>query len=297
LYLRDFVNVEKEEFVEYFFRCLMCGLECCEDAEFAMNGENQIGISLERVRDEEVILPSFVDYLYGSTSSSIKCLDLVNVTNMPEGYYERSLAIRKICGSKVLTCEDACFNLCYNLVSVDFPCLMSIGDSSFNSCSRLTEINLPNVESVGDYAFCSCEGLIEVDFPNLRAIGEGSFCRCMKLKTVNFPNVVSIDDYAFQHTAISNFRGEKVLTIGDAVFRLSFLHVLDVPNCKKLMDVGLDRKILLLRVGKDCTAYLNDSVVYYSLSQYEKYAKAYPEMSENEILNLLKKDKKNFQFS
>jgi hypothetical protein len=179
LYLIDLEDVNKPEFLDYYYRCIAFGIPVCEDADFRIDDNNQIGISLERVEDIDVTLPSFVDFVYHG-GKYIQSLDLNKVTCIEEKGLVDSVSLEKVCGKELLTCKNKSFYLCSGLEEVDFPCLRTIGRSSFQGCVPLKDVNFPNLVLIEDYAF---------EFTNIH--------------NFNGKQVEFIGDAAFQHTPLT----------------------------------------------------------------------------------------------
>ncbi|MCL2039514.1 MAG: leucine-rich repeat protein [Bacteroidetes bacterium] len=71
-----------------------------------------------------------------------------NVTTINDGY----------CFGSVTNPLDAC----YNLASVDFPKVQTIGNGAFLRCTSLESIEFPLAETIGQSAFSNCTGLLNL---------------------------------------------------------------------------------------------------------------------------------------
>jgi hypothetical protein len=85
----------------------------------------------------------------------------------------------------------------YELKSVNFPKVTTIGNAAFSDCENLISVNLPKVTMIGKGAFASCKSLPSINFPAVREIGERAFEYCKNLRSAIFPEVMKVGDYAF----------------------------------------------------------------------------------------------------
>jgi hypothetical protein len=195
LYLRDLVNVNKFEFLDYSHRCVALDIPVCEDADFIVNGRNQIGVGLERVTDIEVTLPSFVNFVYHG-SKYIEFLNLNNVTVIKEDGLSHSSALTKVCGKKLLTCRNKSFYACLKLKEIDFPRLKTVGFSVFTGCFSLQNVDLPNLLSIENYAF---ENTCIYSFKGkkVKSIGDGAF-QFTPLMFLDVPNCYELHNVCKQ---------------------------------------------------------------------------------------------------
>jgi hypothetical protein len=234
--------MDRESFLDYYSRCITFDVRACEDAEFHVTYDNQIGINISMSLDKEVIIPSFVDFI-STGSISIESIDLNNVTHIEPDAFYRCSKLREVIGMKLLTCGSFCFS----------------------QCNSLEKISLPSLESVDEYAFSDCYKLKEVNFPCLKTIGK----------------------YAFNHTGIREFSGERVEFVGKCAFNSTPLIILNVPNCKVLMDCKIAHaNALLVRLGRGCKVY-SSYETYKSLTEYTHYQNLHPEMKFNSIFHKL----------
>lgn len=70
------------------------------------------------------------------------------------------------------------------LVSVDFPCVVSVSENAFSHCERLNSVKLQSLISVADFVFESCYSLKNVDLPSATSVGIAAFRYCYNLASV-----------------------------------------------------------------------------------------------------------------
>lgn len=114
---------------------------------------------------------------YGFQMTSIKSLNMPNVTSIGNG----------------------AFTGCSALTSVTMPKVTSIGKIAFFDCSALSSISLPSgLTSIGEYAFQRCSSLTSVTIPgSVTNIGSSAFDGCSKLTSVNINGNPTIGEDAF----------------------------------------------------------------------------------------------------
>ena len=138
------------------------------------------------------------------------------------------------------------FAECSALKSVKMPSTLKkiAGGSDFNCCSALQAIDLPHgLEEIASYAFdrtplksitipdsvtklgegifLSCGALESVTLPKeLKTIPDGIFNYCSSLNSISIPDTVTtIGNYAFSHTGLERFDGNKdLISIEDNAF-------------------------------------------------------------------------------
>ena len=74
--------------------------------------------------------------------------------------------------------DDATFNDCINLVSINMPdTIIKIGNNAFYNCCNLSSVTFSkNLKSIGDFAFSECPKLTSIIIPkNLDDIGICAF--------------------------------------------------------------------------------------------------------------------------
>lgn len=204
MYLRDLVNMNKPDFLNYYSHCLDIGVSVCDDAEFQVSGNNVIGISLEGVQDKEVLLPSFVDVVYHG-SVYIEFLDLNNVTSIEEDGFFKNIKLKRVVGNALFSCVDGAFSDCAKLESVSFPNLAFIGDFAFSNCPRLKDVNLPSLLLISDFAFTHTS-LKEFRGENVESIGLCAF-KSTKLQLLDAPSCKELKDTTMEH------RGELLIRV------------------------------------------------------------------------------------
>ncbi len=178
-----------------------------------------------------------------------------------------------------------------NVENVDFPNLKTINSYAFSGCSNLKSIEIPLVESIGNYAF-SQSGIVSVEMPSLIALGTNAFVdcynlvsvsatelsilsisafkNCVSLKNVDMPNLIEVGANSLRNTAIEDFYGPSVLTVGNYAFADNmYLDKIYLPetimtgtyvffNCTSLKIVGLPAlEELNASMFANCTSLLN----------------------------------------
>ena len=108
--------------------------------------------------------------------------------------------------AKIVAYGDYCFWNCPNLVSVDYPSMLTkIGVSCFRDCVNFTNGDLFNtqVATISAWAFGSCKSITEFKFPStLKSIGNNVFLYC-PVETYVFPhNVNSIGADTLAHQSV-----------------------------------------------------------------------------------------------
>lgn len=176
VYLRDLAEsgFTKDEFIDYYNRCLLFGISVCEDAKFKIGRYKNISCCIRRVQDSSVRIPDFVTEIYNEYSYSnmkIKELDLNKVTTI---------------------CRDG---LCYfdGLRSLNAPNVKTIGSYGLYSCRTLDNVNFSKLKYLGSRAFCSCINLKYFSSEKLETLSMSSFV-ATSLNELNVPNVKEIQN-------------------------------------------------------------------------------------------------------
>ncbi len=86
--------------------------------------------------------------------------------------------------------------------------ITKIGNAAFSGSDRLTKVSIPTATYIGDFAFSECERLAKVELGKLTHIGQ----------------------YAFENTAITSFKFDKDLEIGDYAFYRSDIAEVVIPD-------------------------------------------------------------------
>jgi hypothetical protein len=101
-----------------------------------------------------------------------------NVTTIPEGAFERCIALKSILlPSSLVTIGDRAFMNCANLTEIVIPdSVTTIGESAFTGCSSLQSVTFgKGLLSIGNNAFTACSSLTSLDLPDsLEEIGKGA---------------------------------------------------------------------------------------------------------------------------
>ena len=124
------------------------------------------------------------------------------------------------------------FESCYSLTTISFPNASYIGNAAFQYCSALTTASFPNTSYIGSYAFQSCSALTAISFPNTSYIGSYAFQSCFALTAVSFPNVTNIGSGAFYSClSLTTVNFPNVTLIGsNAFYYCSRLTTVSFPN-------------------------------------------------------------------
>ena len=146
----------------------------------------------------------------------------------------------------VITAGNLCFYNCTSLTTIQLPSLITAGNESFNSCTSLTTINLPSLTTSGISCFSQNSSLVTVNLPALLTANDNSFFNCDVLATINLPSLTTIGYGSFGScislTSISlpsctNLGG----TVGDDLVFVSISGntiTLTVPSALMTADAG-----------------------------------------------------------
>ena len=140
--------------------------------------------------------------------------------------------------------KNSLFENCTALESADLPeALKQIGDKVFKGAEKLTAVNMPSgVTDIGAEAFYGCEaltgfvdsdGVIRFYLPEgITAVSDGCFAYCPLKTSFTIPDrIVSIGDAAFKYTYLTELTIPGSLkSIGAEAFRNSRLRDLTIPD-------------------------------------------------------------------
>lgn len=175
IYLRDLNNFifTKDEFIDYYNRCMLFGLTVCVDAEFKIGKFKNISCGLFRVEDEEVRIPDFVSEIYCNNqyrgNLCIKRLDLNKVTTICSNGLQNCYKLESVLAPNVKTIGSYAFYYCSSLKGLDAPKLKYLGECAFSSCSKFSFFSSERLEKINEYTF-NGTSLKELNTPNLREI-------------------------------------------------------------------------------------------------------------------------------
>jgi hypothetical protein len=132
-------------------------------------------------------------------------LDGLPVTRLNDSLFAYSAITNVSGGVNITTVQQAAFNNCSALTSINLPNATTIGNYAFYLCSpALTSISIPNATTIGNYALGSCSALTSINLPKATTLGEGALGNCQSLTSISIPNVTTIGSIAFS--------GESFLT-------------------------------------------------------------------------------------
>lgn len=156
--------------------------------------------------------------------------------------------------NRVESIRERAFYQVTNLVSVNFPEVLTVGGYAFYKCSNLESVTIPKVkalsssafsntkikkftsntlESLGNASFAGCKELEEVDLPLVTLVENNCFGSCPKLATINLPSVTDIYEMGFVScTNILSADFPLVTKIGKTAFKgcTSLKHI-NLPLC------------------------------------------------------------------
>lgn len=78
---------------------------------------------------------------------------------------------------------------------------------------------LTNVKTVGDYAFYRCVSISSVSLPMCESVGKGAFEETTSLQVGSLEEIMQLGDYAFRHSGVKKFQGNRLNYMGKAVFK------------------------------------------------------------------------------
>lgn len=178
--LKDFVNVSRKWFIDYYDRCITLGIKVCDDAIFHIGNYDNIGVDLVGVNEECTVVPPFVNYIYKSdlkhprVNDNIKSLDLNNVNSISEDGLSEFVELVDVKGEK----------------------LEGIGARAFYGCTKLTEVDFPHVKSIADHAFLCCIHLSAIDLPELQYT-RSAWCNYSYLHKIHAPKLIRLSSMEF----------------------------------------------------------------------------------------------------
>lgn len=182
-----------------------------------------------------------IDAFAFSNSTSLKSVELTNITEIMDGTFYNCTDIEKI------VLPDS---------------LKKIGERVFYGCTSLTSIKLPStVNFIDDSAFANCTSLVELEIPEaVTLISDAAFENCTSLKKIKLPSITTkiYHKTFFNCTALEEVViPEKVIEIGDRVFEnchslasvnisndIKYLYHNTFFNCKSLKSIKLPENLL-----------------------------------------------------
>ncbi|MBQ8748058.1 MAG: leucine-rich repeat protein, partial [Clostridia bacterium] len=133
-------------------------------------------------------------YAFGTCPSLLKIEIPSSVTHIYFGAFAPCTSLKTVTfadGAQTLTIDDAAFQHCIALESVQLPGgLTSIGDWAFNGCKALNGVVLPQkLMTIEPFAFLNCTSLTGIDIPaSVTSIGGNAFYGCTALEDVKIYN-------------------------------------------------------------------------------------------------------------
>lgn len=217
--LSDFVDLKSRKlFIDYYYRCITLGCNVCDDAKFCIGEYDNIGVDIERVRDEEVTIPPFVNYIYRDDLAHLR----------------PNMVIRKINLNNVNSISA--YGLCYfrHLESVTGYRLEGVSSHAFFDCASLSTLDCKNLKSVGEYAFMFSR-LTKIDLPELTNVRK-SWCDYSNISEMNVPKLLKL--WTIEYTSFRNIKyiGCKGTKIYEQPYGLCFTFGKDLVywhGCKK----------------------------------------------------------------
>ena len=180
--LKGFADTEitKEEFIDYASRCLMMGIEVCEDATFKIE-RGFIRLDMFYVNDSKVKIPSFVDSLIGLEHSA---------------RVRRNLSITSLDLNKVNTLERDCLRHYPYIREIYAPNVVTVGAEAFRS-KQIKKIELPKVKYIGEKAFYHCIKLEKIVAPNLLVTGKEWLRECNSINKLIIPKIEVLNYFGY----------------------------------------------------------------------------------------------------
>ena len=151
--------------------------------------------------------------------SSLKTIDLKNVTNIWDIAFKNCTALTDITANNVTTIGREVFMGCTSLKSISLPNATTLDNNVFNTCSSLTSLSLPNATTIGTSCFERCTSLTSLSLPNATTIGNTCFRRCTSLTSIDLPKLANIGDLAFNGPIIEELSLPSLTTMNNAAFR------------------------------------------------------------------------------
>lgn len=160
----------KEEFWEYYNRSLCMNLSVCEDADFDIIDGN-ICVNLSKIKDETLIIPDFVDGIYGDHFYNLYLRDLD--LNKVKIIYESGLLnyhLTSLKGDELR--EIRSYGLSNNgqIMSLELPKLEYLAYRSLDRCVNLAELKAESLLEIDNYVF-SESFIKKIYAPNIKYVG------------------------------------------------------------------------------------------------------------------------------
>ena len=179
---------------------------------------------------------TYVGYRAFNSCSSLKSIDLGNVTTIGGEAFYKNTNLESVGDTKCLTSIDAqAFSGCSSLKKIDLSNLTTVGAGAFNGCSVLTEINssLSALSEIPDNLFATCFELeAKIELPEV--IGNSAFSNCRKIEIASsdFEKVTSIGYGAFQQCwkITGDLRLGKIETLGYNAFQNTKITSVDMSG-------------------------------------------------------------------
>jgi hypothetical protein len=145
----------------------------------------------------------------------------------------------------IVTAEEAAFQDCGNLVTVNLPVLLTAGNYCFDSCYNLANISLQNLTIAGEFCFSTCINyLTTLSLPSLTTAGTACFYNCPSLTSISLPLLTTIpySSYLFLYCySLSSVSLPSIVSIPDnSIFYLAGynynpgISYLDISSCTDL---------------------------------------------------------------
>ena len=167
-------------------------------------------------------LTSIGDYAFNACSklSSVSLPD--GVTEIANGTFGDNYELNSITWTNVKSIGENAFQNSQNLKSIDLTGVESIGSMCFNQ-SALTSITIPaSVKTIGSLAFSNCQDLVTVTFAEngeLREIADELF-ESSGITTIEIPDYIeTVGEKAFGQSSLNSIVfGSNIKSIGNNVF-------------------------------------------------------------------------------
>lgn len=227
----------RKEFVEYYNRCLVFNIPICEGVRFSVGKFNNIGVDISGLKEEEVVIPPFVNYIYREDLAHtkvnywIKKLDLCNVNTISDYGLGEFRQLEEVKGIKLEGISDSAFYDCCSLKTLDCNNIKAIGACGLYHCSELVEFKLPELKHTKQ-GWCSYSGLKKLYAPKL-----------IKLETLEFVNTRILDLSLGSDTIIQQqFPSIKFRINNNIVNWTGLPQIAHFSDYKNYMDKGLIKK-------------------------------------------------------
>lgn len=137
-----------------------------------------------------VNLKSIADNAF-EMAHNLKILDLsncVNLVTIKERAFTLNTSLEEVILPNVeIYLENAAFDSCRNLVSINLDMCTEIGIRTFGYCTKLTKVDLSNALRVQNSAFVGCTALTDVIFSNkLQYLLNVAFDECSELSNIYY---------------------------------------------------------------------------------------------------------------